>query len=159
MKKLYAFWVRCLTILLYPLTAAILHNSRRVRVLVIAGDKALLQRTSVGSQHWSIPGGGVKKNEDDKSAAVREIAEEVGIHITADQLKLLGEDYRPENTRHRWPTFTRVYFVARLSQPVAPKIERPLEILEARWFSLDDLPRYENKTIQTALTLLKNSSS
>lgn len=154
MKRAYSRFVRLLTIFAYPVSGLILHNSRRARVVVLAEGQILLQRTSVGSQRWSLPGGGVMKKESDKQAAIREVAEEVGLTLTAKQLIYLGEDYRAELGHKGWPKFTRVYFLAELDKKVSPTITRPLEILEVKWFSLTDLPKEDNQTLKAALTLL-----
>lgn len=153
MKKLYKIFARLATIIASPVTALVLHGSRRVRVVIIAEGQILLQQTSVGSQKWSLPGGGVEKHENDKAAAVREVAEEVGLVIESDQLVYLGEDYRHE-TGGRFPRFTRVYLSVALSEIKKPTITRPLEILEAKWFPLSDIPRLSEETLATAIRLL-----
>ena len=158
MKKIYSKLARFVTFVTLPIIGLIVHNSRRVRVVVLAEDQILLQRTSVGAQKWSIPGGGVERHETDEQAVVRELAEEVGLKVKTGQIKKIGEDYRAGSRHKRWPRFTRVYFVIRLPRRVEPKITRPLEILEAQWFLLSDLPQEGNATLETALKLLSRTS-
>lgn len=154
MKKLYAVLARLAAIAAFPVTMFILHNSRRVRVVILADQSILLQRTSMGVQKWSLPGGGVTNHENDQSAAVREVAEEVGLTINPEQLIYLGEDYRNESGR-RFPKFTRVYFAVHLSAKTNPVVNRPFEILEAKWFPLSQLPAACEQTVAVALKLLQ----
>ncbi|MEO7248420.1 MAG: NUDIX domain-containing protein, partial [Novosphingobium sp.] len=53
-----------------------------VRVVVIdAAERVLLIRHSYGSAHWMLPGGGIKRDEDARAAAAREVFEEAGLVI------------------------------------------------------------------------------
>lgn len=45
---------------------------------------------------WQFPGGGVEALEDPKDAAVREVAEEIGLTIRTNELKLLDIVFREE---------------------------------------------------------------
>lgn len=40
---------------------------------------------------WDLPGGGVEPGEDARSAALREIQEEIGLTLPADKLRLAQE--------------------------------------------------------------------
>lgn len=51
----------------------------RTRVVVICEDKVLLTKDWLGSGHWSLPGGGLRRNEPADIGAVRELAEETGV--------------------------------------------------------------------------------
>ena len=133
----------------YPFLALLLHNSRRVRVIVTANNHILLQRSSLGSQKWSLPGGGVEKSESLKAAAVRETYEEAGIKISPPQLKYLGETA----SQKRWPSVTMNFFKVELKDQIIPKISRPLEILEVRWFKLGELPSDRSLTVDVGLDL------
>ena len=50
------------------------------KVIVTYKDEILLIKTTYG-YNYSLPGGGIKKNEDPKIAAKREVLEEVGIKL------------------------------------------------------------------------------
>ncbi len=152
MKKIYAALTRIAYTLTLPLTGMFLHNSKRVRVLVTYKEEVLLQRTCIGSQKWSVPGGGVEKNENPITAAIRETAEEVGVAIPEAQIKCLGEQRRSAR-RGNWPMVDVVFYEAKLDSKQKPRISRPLEILEARWFKITDLPDNCSDTLIAALEL------
>ena len=82
MKKLYARFTQIVYFVGYPFFALVLHNTRRVRVLICSRDAVVLVRTSVGRQEWSLPGGGIEKEEADDHAAIREVREETGLRLT-----------------------------------------------------------------------------
>lgn len=78
-------------------------------------DRILLVKPSY-MPDYSLPGGGVKKAEKPIDTALRELAEEVDIHLTTDVLKQTFE----HTCRHRGRTDTVTIFETRL--PEAPKI-------------------------------------
>lgn len=143
-------------ILSRPLSGLMLHNSKRVRVLVVAEGKTLLQRSSFGHQKWSIPGGGIDKGETSVDAAKRELGEEVGIVVPGSQLKVLGELRLPVNKR--WPMLNLTFFVVEFKKTQEPQITRRYEILDARWFQLENLPEDCSKTVHQALKLWKKQT-
>jgi len=93
--------------------------------------RVLLVRHSYGSRDWMPPGGGLKPGEDPIPAALREFSEEIGCHlldprvvdVTLDTLHGAG------NTVH--------IVVGQCQGTPAPDLR---EIIEARFFALDDLP-------------------
>lgn len=135
----------------YPISAAVLHNSKRTRVLVQSGDEILLVRTSFGAQRWGLPGGGVKRSETNMQAALRELEEEAGVVIALDRLKDLGE-LKPSKQK-RWPVARLHLFSARLDKKQKPKITRKLEIMAAEWHSANALPEPVSQTVIEALKL------
>jgi 8-oxo-dGTP pyrophosphatase MutT (NUDIX family) len=85
-------------------------------------------------RHWGAPGGLLDRGELPADAAVREVAEEVGLEV-----EIAGE---PRTVV--WPAYQRIDFVFR-SSPVAgcdPGRAAPssTEIVEVRWFTADRLP-------------------
>lgn len=94
--------------------------------------KILMIKNAYGKSMWTFPGGAVSKNELPEAAAKREIMEEVGIQIFG--LKKIGELL---NTREYKKDTVHCY-IGKVSED-ALKIDQN-EILEARWFSKDELP-------------------
>jgi len=52
-----------------------------VKVFIQYKDKVLFVQNSYGQKYWTLPGGGVKKNESLEEAAKREVKEETGITL------------------------------------------------------------------------------
>jgi len=156
MMKIYYFVVRLGYVLTWPLSGLFLHNSHRVRVLVVRGDKILLVKNSYGTKRWSLPGGGIERGESCMSAAVRELAEETKIDIEKSALTLLGT--ARVSGRIKYPAINNTYFVARVPEHIQEKIVRPLEIQKLAWFSPRKLPADVSKSVQIALKMNKLNS-
>lgn len=118
-------------------------------VAVFIEDEAgrvLLIRQSYGSGAWTMPAGGAKRSEDPEPAIRREVREELGCELHA--LEVL---YRAEETLHGAPHQVCVFRARALGEPVADR----REVLEARWFALDDLPERMTRTAARRLSLLQ----
>lgn len=137
MKKLIrlsgivAFWLS------WPLSYVYLRQAERTRVLVRSGDTVLLIQNWHSSGGWSLPGGGIHKNEEATLAATRELMEETTIALGVDQLRPIDTK---KHTEHKL-IFTCHYFLAELSEPIVAKPRLP-EVLEARWVAIDELGDY-----------------
>ena len=60
---------------------------RRVRALIIVGDRILLiHRIKNGSEYWVFPGGGLQGDESDQMGLQREALEELGVQVQVDSL-------------------------------------------------------------------------
>jgi 8-oxo-dGTP pyrophosphatase MutT (NUDIX family) len=127
-----AFWAS------WPISFIYLRLHERTRVLLITGEQVLLVRTWHGPGSWSLPGGGMHKNETKEQAAVRELMEEVGIGLGIEQLKPLGTKKHHEYKL----SFTCHYFVAVLPESIQAYPSLP-EILDARWVFRKDLAGYK----------------
>lgn len=105
----------------------------RVQVIVYRDDgDILLVKNRFSRQKWALLGGGVKHNESYGQAAVRETLEEVGLRVY--NLRYLGE----ANSHESYAKFSVRVFVAHASDY---DIKCNFEIMEARWFSRDYLPK------------------
>jgi len=62
-------------------------------VLIFNGNQQLLIVKPTYKEGWSIPGGGVDDNESPKTAAAREIKEELGLDLK--NITLIGVGYTP----------------------------------------------------------------
>ena len=104
----------------------------RVRVIVYRDDgRILLVRGRFSRQEWTLPGGGVDRNESYEQAAVREVLEEIGLKI--HNLRYLGK----ANSHESYAKFSVRVFAAHTSDC---DIKCNFEIMEARWFNRDHLP-------------------
>ena len=104
----------------------------RVRVIIYRDDgDILLVKSRFSRQEWSLPGGGVNRNEGYEQAAAREILEEVGIKI--DNLRYLGK----ANSHESYAKFSVRVFVAHASDY---DIRCNFEMMEARWLNMNYLP-------------------
>ena len=96
----------------------------------------LVEHRSLG---WSCPGGHLEPGETAVDAAVRELAEETGLHLaptTAEPIALTrtGVCTRPDTFGHaHWTLGYR--FHGSEGEGLAPETAQP-----ARWFAIDELP-------------------
>ncbi|MFO0971251.1 MAG: NUDIX domain-containing protein [Candidatus Saccharimonadales bacterium] len=150
MKLFYARCAKLLNAFGLPIKGLFIHNSRRVRVIAISNQHILLTKSAIGTQKWSLPGGGVKKGESAEAACKRETLEETGVSIH-QPLQFLGEKRLPANIK--WPVAHISFFATTVKKMKEPAINRPLEILEVRWFPLSALPEDISPTVHVGLKL------
>ena len=98
------------------------------------GRWLLIRRADTGT--WCLPGGTLEWGETLRSAVAREIAEETGARLTQIE-RLIGIYSLPSrDTRfHAVTTVVRVLVDAAHLKP-----DNPLEIREAKLFSVDEIP-------------------
>ena len=103
----------------------------------------LLIKTTYSGDYWTIPGGGCYRKESLEDTAMREVKEEVGVHIT--ELKQLGS-YVSEA---EYKKDTVYLYTAKTQQ--AEIIRNPREIAEAKWFSKDSIPQSRSRSLKEIL--------
>jgi len=113
---------------------------RSAGILVRNGNEVLLCKRSDDCKtlvgHWSIPGGGIEKNESSQSAAIREFLEETNAYINEPMI-LVGTSV-DEETSHKMDVFL-VDIDGRI--PISLQDARDgFEHTECRYFPTDDLP-------------------
>ncbi|MGB4967605.1 MAG: NUDIX hydrolase [Candidatus Saccharimonadales bacterium] len=116
----------------WPVWHVLLKNSRRSRIFVVSDDEVLLVRPYLGSGAWGLPGGGMRRAEDPKNGAARELFEEVGICVRPEQLVDLGE----HKTSYHGHSYLGYFYALRLQKKPTLKIQLH-EIAGGRWFPLD----------------------
>src|ERR1035438_9542189 len=82
-----SFW------LLWPGLYLHLMGSVRSRVIISCGDQILLIRNWLGPGDYTLPGGGIRKNEEPGDGAVRELKEETGLDIETKSLVLIKQKF------------------------------------------------------------------
>ncbi len=117
------------------------------RALVIDGDRVLLQHAREAADpsatFWFTPGGGVAPGESPRAAAARELEEETGIVVPADELA--GPVAQRDVVLPFLGTIVHqreVFFLARPAAATAPRALTATEkrdLLELEWIRLEDL--------------------
>ncbi len=124
---------------------------RGANVAVFNEDKVLLVRPTYGRRLWTFPGGRTSRNETYEDAAIREVQEETGIKLSA--LKFICDH---ETTKDATRNIIRAF----ASQTDSIELEVDgIEIKEAGWFSLNDLPQDLNPRVSEALALYEKLKS
>jgi 8-oxo-dGTP pyrophosphatase MutT (NUDIX family) len=117
-----------------------------VKCMVTDGDLVLLVRHSYGTRWWDLPGGKIQRGERPQRAARREMHEELGLEDVDWQEIGVTDWISGRRTDHLH------CFRVDLHQP---EIRLDLgELLEARWFSLDQLPSDRSPNLVAILGLM-----
>ncbi len=132
------FWI------LWPAMWFVFPLTRRVRVLIIRGDKVLLVKHFVGPGRWSIPGGGIRFGESLQQAAVREIREELSLGVT--KVTPLHSDVIIQK---QVGLLMRLHYVS--AQIDSGEIQTNWEIAESSWQHKEELKRLVPSDIFQAL--------
>ncbi|MFI1734947.1 NUDIX domain-containing protein [Streptomyces acidicola] len=86
--------------------------------------------------HWALPGGHVDPSEDALDAAVRELVEETGVRVAADDLREIGAWHSPgRDPRGRYVTVAYLAIV-----PTGTPLVAGDDARKAQWWPLDALP-------------------
>ena len=122
-------------------------RTQGVICLILSGDELLLIRHTYGRSAWTLSGGGLKRNETKEEAVKREVKEELGLNITPEYI---GEfTHNPE-----YKIDTVFCFVARMEK-IEPKIDH-LEIKEAKWWNINNLPRNHSMSLKRVILMHKS---
>lgn len=125
-----------------------------VRVLVLQDRHVLLMQLGAGMFDgcWNIPGGHVLPGESAMAAAVRELQEEVGLQVCADDLTFRCVTHHRPPSRSEKVTFTFSTETFR-GEPFAAEPHRA-EVV--RWTAWDDLPEMLMPQAAASLSLFRS---
>jgi 8-oxo-dGTP pyrophosphatase MutT (NUDIX family) len=129
MSKRWYFLGRVAFWLSWPVSHVLLRFGSRTRVLICVEEEVLLVKGIVSGGKWSMPGGGLHKNEEPIMGALRETKEETGINLQADQLSFKGTFKGVNSEKHRY-----TYHVFTVRLPNKPTIiMQAHEIQDTTW--------------------------
>ncbi len=94
-------------------------------------DKAGSELRGEGS--WTMPGGKFEFGESFEQGAKREVKEETGLQLNEARIICVNND------KNEYAHFITIGFFSE-NFSGEPKVMEPDEIMEWRWFDLDDLP-------------------
>ncbi|TXR94502.1 NUDIX hydrolase [Streptomyces sp. col6] len=108
-----------------------------VVALTPSGDVLLIERDWPPYEGtWALPGGHVDPGETSRAAAARELAEETGLLVTADDLRQIGVwDSPGRDPRGRYVTVAYAAVV-----PTDTLVAAQDDARDARWWPLNNLP-------------------
>jgi 8-oxo-dGTP diphosphatase len=107
-----------------------------ISMAIITRDGAVLmirRRQKEGELLWAFPGGAVEEGETAEQAAVREVAEEVGLTVEAD--RVLGERVHPKTGR-------AMVYTACTALEGEPAVLDDEEIAEIAWIKHHEIPAH-----------------
>jgi ADP-ribose pyrophosphatase YjhB (NUDIX family) len=113
-----------------------------------SAGRFLLVKLSYAHKQWVVPGGGVDANESFEDAAKRELREETGVDLATMNFFAEYEGSRPGP--HTVKCFHGITNSLEL-------VAQPLEISEAGWFSVDELPADRSDRVDFVIGLFRQS--
>lgn len=130
MRASRAFVSRVIYYIGLPAVWLAFNGSTRAYVIVESSGQVLFVKSWFGNQKYKLPGGGIKKGEDPKAGAIRELAEETGILIDSKNLKPVL------NIRQNYygARYNHLVFISSTKSQIWPKAQKN-EIMEAVWLS------------------------
>ena len=116
-----------------------------VGAVIIKDGRVLLARRGKQPSYglWSVPGGAVRLGESLKAATQREILEECGIEVDlTDVIEVVERTVRDADGRIQYHYVIVDYLARWVNGELVPSSE----VLEARWVSPEEFPRYPMTT-------------
>lgn len=135
MQKLMNFMGTVIFWLSWPIIHISVRVQPRTRVLVVCEKEVLVVMDLIGPGRWSLPGGGVHRGESAAEGAIRELREETGIAIEADQLQHHGQYSVVNDERHR---YQYEFFVVEFDQKPAVSKQKA-ELRDLQWLQYQEL--------------------
>ncbi|AQX07457.1 NUDIX hydrolase [Elizabethkingia ursingii] len=114
--------------------------------LITLKDKKLLLAFSKNKQAWYLPGGKIDAGETSKEALIRELQEELNLHLKAEELNFFTHISAPAYGEDRLQ-MEQDCFLVQLDKTIQPGAE----IEAVKYFSLEE---YKRENIQVAGVLI-----
>lgn len=108
---------------------------RGVRIICHSDSKILCVRHWYAPFVWTLPGGGIQRNESGAVAAIRELREETGVLVK--EMDGIIETIKGNLGAGDTTTF---FYVATIEGPLSKKWN--FEILESKWINEHELQKY-----------------
>lgn len=114
-------------------------ETRVVAYVLVRNDKdeiLLLQRSGTGylDDYWDLPSGHLEEGETIRDTAVRELSEEAGLTVLAEDMRLIHVDQFDVDVRYTNFTFLATEWSGE------PRIGEPDKCKATGWFRLHELP-------------------
>ena len=133
----------------WPVLFFYLKDSKRSRVIVSSENNILIIKNWLGSGQFTLPGGGLKKDENPKDGVIRELEEETGILVESSRLQLIKSEFTV--TEHGY-SYKCLGFSVKIDKTIVTTRQK-LEIAEIKWVDAKEvLNKY--RLTSTARTLI-----
>lgn len=146
-------WIKIgyfLFIIFQPFLRIYLQKRTTTRVFIIANNKVLLVKVWLSDGSYGLPGGGIKKGEKPKQAAIREVTEETGIELKNKDLEYKGI----HKAHNRFVSYEYHLYIASISSNPLTK-NQLIEIVESKWLGIDSIDKtLVSDEVNMALSLL-----
>lgn len=115
-----------------------------VNAMITCKGKLLLEKRR-DCEIWGLVGGGVKRKESCEQALIREIREELGLYVKADQLKKLGVYGEPGRIAayQDGSIWRMVVVIYALELDAMPELKISAESKDLRFFSREEIKDIE----------------
>ena len=105
-------------------------NISGARIILVKDGKVLLVNHFHAPWVWTLPGGGIEKDETPEAAAIREIKEETGLTLLS--MTKIGAFLNSRKGE------THVFYSTSFEGVASPTVK--FEIMECKWFPINELP-------------------
>ena len=120
-----------------------------VKCIIFNNKDILFIRNSYGHGLWTFPGGSIENNESAEKAVRSEVYEEVGVRLENLQYQYIGNFYIKDHFRN-----VNVNCFKGECRDKKLTLDED-EILEANWFSSDNIPKDVSPYVNMAMSKLK----
>lgn len=126
-----------------------------VRALVLSPDKKILLARESADGKWSLPGGWADIGQSPKETAVKECKEETGVNVHVKALLAVFDKRFHPHPPQPFYVYKMVFYCEALNT----NIVKGFDVLDARFFSIDELPELsEDRILKSQIELVYNKA-